>query len=172
VAVAVDHTVSVSAKGLLLLAVAACGGPQAYNFYALCTGERGTGVVDRTPLSYRGCAFHRIVSGMMVQGGDIVCGDGAGGESVYGGEFADESFELAHDAAGVLSSANTGQNTNQSQFFVTLAPYPSLDGENVAFGKVVEGMDVIHAIAEVPTDDEDAPVEGVSVTITDCGALP
>ena len=82
----------------------------------------------------------------MCQGGDIVCGNGLGGESVYGGEFADENFLLKHDSEGILSSANMGQNTNQSQFFITLAPYPSLDGENVAFGKVVEGMDVVKMV--------------------------
>ena len=107
----------------------------------------------------------------MCQGGDIVCGNGLGGESVYGGEFADENFELKHDSEGILSSANMGQNTNQSQFFITLAPYETLDGENVAFGKVVEGMDVVRSVGAVPTDDEDAPAHGVTVTVEDCGAV-
>lgn len=106
----------------------------------------------------------------MCQGGDIVCGNGLGGESVYGGEFADENFTLKHDSEGVLSSANMGQNTNQSQFFITLAPYPSLDGENVAFGKVIQGMDIVKLVATVPTDDEEAPVDGTVVTVIDCGA--
>ena len=107
----------------------------------------------------------------MCQGGDIVCGNGLGGESVYGGEFADENFLLKHDSEGILSSANMGQNTNQSQFFITLAPYPSLDGENVAFGKVVEGMDVVKMVGAVPTDEEDAPSDGTTVTVIECGAV-
>ena len=85
----------------------------------------------------------------MCQGGDIVCGNGLGGESVYGGEFADENFELQHDSEGILSSANMGQNTNQSQFFITLAPYESLDGENVAFGKIIN---VIHSFEQMPNN--------------------
>ena len=107
----------------------------------------------------------------MCQGGDIVSGNGLGGESVYGGEFADENFAIKHDAEGILSSANMGQNTNQSQFFITLAPYPSLDGENVAFGKVIEGMDIVKLVGAVPTDEEDAPADGTVVTIADCGAV-
>ena len=74
-----------------------------YNFYCLCTGERGLGEVTGVPLCYRGTSFHRVVAGMCVQGGDLQGADGYGGESIYGGEFDDENFDLKHDAGGVLS---------------------------------------------------------------------
>eukprot|EP00947_MAST-08B_sp_MAST-8B-sp1_P002791 g2791.t1 len=151
----------------------------AYNFYCLCTGERGRGEISGEVLRYRaadhpttpgGCGIHRIVPGMAIQGGDFTLNDGNGGESIYGGHYQDETFEMKHDAPYILSSANAGPHTNSSQFFVTLAAAPSLDGENVAFGKVVSGTDVIDEIGALPVDEEtEAPT--TKVTIVDCGAV-
>lgn len=82
----------------------------------------------------------------MVQGGDPT-GTGRGGESIYGGSFEDEICkELRHTGAGILSSANSGPNTNGSQFFITLAPTPWLDGKHTIFGRVSKG-NIVFAVS-------------------------
>lgn len=105
----------------------------------------------------------------MIQAGDFVSGDGSGGDSIYGKNFIDENFTRRHAHAGVLSMANHGRNTNSSQFFVTLKPCPHLDGKHVVFGQVVEGMDVIRAIAKVPTEMYEKP--RIPVHVFDCGEV-
>ena len=110
---------------------------------------------------YSGTVFHRLIPNFMVQGGDPT-GTGRGGDSIYGGPFADEiTRELKHTGAGVLSMANSGPNTNRSQFFITLAPTPHLDGKHAIFGRVHSGMDVLQRIATVRTDGADRPVDPI-----------
>ncbi|WP_435062562.1 peptidylprolyl isomerase [Halobaculum sp. EA56] len=109
---------------------------------------------------YEGVVFHRIISDFMIQGGDPT-GTGRGGP---GYEFDDEFHDdLNHDDAGVLSMANSGPDTNGSQFFITLAPQPHLDGRHAVFGEVVDGMDVVEEIGSVPTDRNDQPREDVKI---------
>ena len=108
---------------------------------------KGTKLKDGRTLSYSGSPFHRIIPGFMNQGGDITRGDGRGGESIYGGKFADEGFGISNKE-GYLSMANAGRDTNGSQFFLITRPggTPWLDGKHVVFGKVVSGMEVAKKI--------------------------
>ena len=139
----------------------------AENFRALCTGEKEVGKTG-FPLHYKGSKFHRVIPQFMCQGGDFTTGDGRGGESIYGGKFEDEGFVLKHDQPGLLSMANSGPNSNGSQFFITTVPTPHLDGKHVIFGKVTDGMDVIQAAEAVGSRSgkTSQPVE-----IVNCGML-
>ena len=108
----------------------------------------------------------------MVQGGDYQNFNGTGGESFDGGTFSDESFVIRHDREGVVSMANRGKHTNGSQFFITLAKTPHLDGKHVAFGHVTYGMDVIKDVAQVETEKNTGrPIMLERVIITDCGIV-
>lgn len=128
------------------------------NFVELAAGHREYG-------SYKGSKFHRIIDDFMIQGGDIVNGDGTGSTSIYKGDlFADESFELNHYGSGWVSMANRGPNTNGCQFFITLRSCPWLDGAHVVFGKVIEGMDVVRKMEDVPTSSTDEPLHEVRIT--------
>ena len=88
----------------------------------------------------------------MCQGGDFTAHDGTGGHSIYGMKFPDENFVLKHNQAGILSMANSGANSNGSQFFLTTVATPHLDNQHVVFGKVVEGLNVVKAIESFGTD--------------------
>lgn len=130
-----------------------------------------------TEPTYKGTEFHRVIPGFMAQGGDFECFNGTGGfcisEVARGGKkFADENFVLKHDFPGVLSMANAGKNTNGSQFFITFAAAPHLDGKHVVFGKVVKGFrEVILDMERVETDpSNDRPIAMQRISITDCGA--
>jgi len=99
----------------------------------------------------------------MFQAGDPT-GTGRGGSSIWGQPFEDEILpELRHTGAGILSMANSGKNTNGSQFFVTLAPTPWLDGKHTVFGRVKSGMGVVKRLGLVKTGAEDRPVEDVKI---------
>ncbi|KAG7389985.1 hypothetical protein PHYBOEH_007182 [Phytophthora boehmeriae] len=141
------------------------------NFRCLCTGERGLGRSTGKPLHYKKVPFHRVIKGFMLQGGDFSQRNGTGGESIYGGKFADESFKYRHRKAGLLSMANAGKNTNGSQFFITAVPTPHLDGKHVVFGEVVNGMDVVRKMESVETVANDKPAPMQAVVIEDCGEI-
>lgn len=99
----------------------------------------------------------------MIQTGDPT-GTGRGGQSAWGQSFEDEiNPSLKHTGAGILSMANSGPNTNGSQFFITLAPTPWLDGKHTIFGRVKGGMRVVQRLGLVKTDRDDRPVDNVSV---------
>ena len=130
------------------------------NFVGLATGQRvwrdpQTGAEQHRPL-YDGTIFHRVIPDFMIQGGDPL-GNGRGGP---GYQFEDEvGGPHRFDRPGYLAMANAGPNTNGSQFFITQVPTPWLDGKHTIFGEVVEGMDVVDAIAAVDRDPADRPVE-------------
>jgi peptidyl-prolyl cis-trans isomerase A (cyclophilin A) len=133
------------------------------NFVGLATGERewtnpATGnTVSGDPL-YDDVLFHRVIDEFIIQTGDPL-GTGRGGPGyTFDDEFHDD---LRHDSAGVLSMANSGPDTNGSQFFITLSPQPHLDGRHSVFGQVTDGMDVVNEIGAVETDENDRPVEPV-----------
>ena len=113
---------------------------------------------------YDGVIFHRVISGFMIQGGDPL-GMGYGGESAWGGKFNDEisaASELYKGkySAGTVAMANSGPNTNGSQFFIMHVDYP-LPPLYTKFGKVIEGQDIVNAIAEVQTGANDKPASPV-----------
>ncbi|KAI8825210.1 peptidyl-prolyl cis-trans isomerase D [Fimicolochytrium jonesii] len=139
----------------------------AENFRALCTGEVNS-KTRGVPLTFKGSAFHRVIKGFMIQGGDFTAGNGTGGESIYGEKFEDEKFEYVHDKPGLLSMANAGPNTNGSQFFVTTVPTPHLNGKHVVFGRVIKGMNIVRRIENLETIS-DKPTE--PVVIASCGEL-
>ncbi|KAK7467552.1 Peptidyl-prolyl cis-trans isomerase-like 1 [Stygiomarasmius scandens] len=112
---------------------------------------------------YNGVVFHRIISDFMIQGGDPT-GTGRGGTSIYGQKFEDEIHpELRFTGAGILAMANSGPNTNGSQFFITLAPTPYLDNKHTIFGRVSSGMRVVQRLGAVAVDNQDRPREDVKI---------
>jgi peptidyl-prolyl cis-trans isomerase A (cyclophilin A) len=130
------------------------------NFVGLATGEQeweDDGETVEEPL-YDDVAFHRVIEGFMIQGGDPdETGRGGPGYS-FDDEFHDD---LRHDSAGTLSMANSGPDTNGSQFFITLDAQPHLDDRHAVFGQVTDGMDVVREIGTVDTDRNDQPQEEV-----------
>lgn len=162
------------------------------NFRCICTGEKGISKGTKKPLHYKNVVFHRIVKGFVVQGGDVVRGDGSGAESIFGGKFKDEPAALKrkHDAVGVVGMANGGaKNGSACQFYITLAPgLNRLDGKHVVVGRVllddddgggggsiegggggggVKGIDLLKRINDEAASESGEP--RVRVAIGDCG---
>eukprot|EP01025_Chloroclados_australasicus_P049996 TRINITY_DN5710_c0_g1_i4.p1 TRINITY_DN5710_c0_g1~~TRINITY_DN5710_c0_g1_i4.p1 ORF type:complete len:167 (+),score=14.00 TRINITY_DN5710_c0_g1_i4:316-816(+) len=134
------------------------------NFLALCASDY-----------YVDTLFHRNIKGFMVQGGDP-SGTGKGGRSIFdtpNGKFEDEIVPgLSHEKRGVLSCANSGPNTNGSQFFITYAPHPHLDGSYTVFGHVIDGWDALDKMEKVPVDAADKPTVKISLKSTTIHANP
>lgn len=144
------------------------------NFRALCTGERGVSAVSGKPLHYKGCNFHKITPGKAIQGGDIVKGNGSGGDSIYNQDgdacFDNENFKLKHDRPGLLSMAHKGSEAgkNCSQFFITTQALPRLDGKHVVFGRIIDGLGKISKLESIGSAHGKPMFECL---ITDCGEL-
>ncbi|HWR13798.1 MAG TPA: peptidylprolyl isomerase [Terriglobales bacterium] len=136
------------------------------NFVDLAEGKRewthpATKKKSSDPL-YNGTIFHRVIPQFMIQGGDPM-GTGFGGP---GYQFEDETKGSPHkfDKAGKLAMANSGPNTNGSQFFITVAPTPWLTGNHTIFGEVIEGQDVADKISNAPRNRQDRPNSDVTIT--------
>ncbi len=132
------------------------------NFVELAKGEKEW--VDPKTLQkvkkplYDGTIFHRVIPNFMIQAGDPK-GNGTGGP---GYRFEDEfNASLKFDRPGLLAMANAGPNTNGSQFFITEVPTPHLNNRHTIFGEVTKGLDIAKAIARVPRDARDKPMENV-----------
>lgn len=128
-------------------------------------------------MGYKDTKFHRVIKGFMLQGGDIVHANtsslmGTGTTSIYNNKaFPDEHPFLPHTKAGLLSMANSGPNTNGSQFFITCAPAPHLDGKHVVFGQIAdqESMQVVRKIEAVRISNGDKPA--MEVKVSECGEM-
>jgi len=105
----------------------------------------------------------------MIQGGDFTHHNGVGGESIYGGKFDDETFEILHNKRYLLSMANAGPNSNGSQFFINTIKTSWLDGHNVAFGTVLQGMSVVDELEHLGTN---SGTTRKKVVVADSGVIP
>lgn len=133
------------------------------NFRCLATGEKGP------KLHYQGNNFHRIIPNFMMQGGDITMQNGMGGQSIYGAKFADEKLWLPHTHPGLLSMANSGPDTNSSQFFITFNKCEWLNQKHTVFGRVIQGFEICQKAKLVKTGAQDKPL--VPIKIASCGEL-
>ena len=123
--------------------------------------ENFTGLVEKG--YYQGVIFHRVIPNFMIQGGDPT-GTGRGGQSIWGKPFEDEvNTGLVFDSPGILAMANAGPNTNGSQFFITVASTPWLNGHHTIFGKIISGMDVVNSISQVQRNAQDRPLKDVVI---------
>lgn len=138
----------------------------AENFRSFCTGEHKP---NNVPMGFKNSTFHRVIKDFMIQGGDFVRSDGTGVMSIYGGAFQDENFTLKHDAAGLLSMANSGKDTNGCQFFITCAKCNFLDNKHVVFGRVLDGMLIVRKIENVPIGSNNKP--RLPITISQSGQM-
>lgn len=131
------------------------------NFRQLITGEPGFG--------YKNTIFHYAHPVYYIQGGDVTKAKGRGGHSIYGVTFPDENFNVKH-FTGAVAMANRGKDTNNSQFYITADKTPWLDNQNVVFGKVLSGMDIVNLIQGVETNPKTGRL-AEEVKVADCGIL-
>eukprot|EP00996_Jenningsia_fusiforme_P002470 NODE_3299_length_1004_cov_29.587435_g3033_i0.p1 GENE.NODE_3299_length_1004_cov_29.587435_g3033_i0~~NODE_3299_length_1004_cov_29.587435_g3033_i0.p1 ORF type:complete len:204 (+),score=24.95 NODE_3299_length_1004_cov_29.587435_g3033_i0:202-813(+) len=144
------------------------------NFRVLCTGptnEKGAKGKPLTTAVYRGSRIHRVTD-FMIQGGDLSSKqDGKGQESIYGSAFEDENFDIPFEKPGVLAMANSGPNTNGSQYIITTKPAPWLKGRCVAFGTMLSGDSVLQHLASLLPGCDSAGHPAQKITIVDSGLV-
>ncbi|KAI8086405.1 cyclophilin [Halteromyces radiatus] len=145
------------------------------NFVALCQGGK-IGKSSKKALHYKSTHLFRLVPNFMIQGGDVTRDDGSGGDSIYSGKFNDEKTGLLKFIKkGQLAMANSGKNTNTSQFFITLKDrednpkvFDKINGKYVIFGQVIDGLSVLDEINNIPVENETPKID---IVIVDCGLL-
>ncbi|CAK9077882.1 unnamed protein product [Durusdinium trenchii] len=140
----------------------------AENFRQLCTGEREGVTARGKKFHYKGSILHRMIPGLMIQGGDFENANGTGGESIYGRRFPDENFRESVARRGLLCMANDGPNTNGSNFFISFEAAEHLERKHVVFGELFSGMDLLAELEKLETNEERRPL--VDCVIVDCGA--
>lgn len=164
-----DIDIENSEKGRIIIGLFGNIAPKTVeNFRSLCVCDKEFGKYSNKTLCYRGSKFHRILPNFIIQGGDITHNDGRGGESIYGGRFDDETFEIKHNKLHLVSMANNGPNSNGSQFFINTVKTSWLDKRNVAFGIVLEGNDLVTSI-EIQGTNSGTP--RCNVVIVDSGEI-
>jgi len=139
------------------------------NFRKLCAGDHEGTSAGGKPFHYKGSILHRMIPGLMIQGGDFEHADGTGGESIYGRRFPDENFRDKVTRRGLLAMANDGPNTNGSNFFVSFDAAEHLDRKHVVFGEIFGGVDLLDDLEKLPTDEECRPL--TDCVIVDCGCF-
>jgi peptidylprolyl isomerase len=168
-----DISIAGENKGRIIFGLFGDVAPKAVeNFVALCRCDRGKARITQKELCYRNTPIHRVIPNFLMQGGDYTHGDGTGGESIFGEPFEDESFRVKHNRRYLLSMANDGKgkpNTNRSQWFINTVKTQWLDGTNLVFGMVLEGLAVMSAIERVGTH---GGTTLATVMIEDSGMLP
>lgn len=142
----------------------------AENFRQLCSGEHEGLTARGKPFHYKGSLLHRMIPGLMIQGGDFENANGTGGESIYSRRFEDENFREKIARRGLLCMANDGPNTNGSNFFVSFDAQDHLDRKHVVFGEVFSGMDLLADLEKLETNEECRPL--VDCVVVNCGADP
>jgi len=136
------------------------------NFRAICSGDH------KSELNYKGTIFSKVVKESVAQGGKMsydLFDDLIPQKCIYGEKFEDEKIWFPHSHKGVLTTANTGPDSNDSQFFICLASAHNLNETNTVFGRVISGFDFVERIEDNPTGEGNVPVK--DVTITNCGEL-
>lgn len=144
------------------------------NFRQFCTGEY-LNTSNSQPMGYLNSTFHRVIKDFMIQGGDFLNHDGTGKTSIYNGaSFRDENFIHQHDKPGMLSSANSGKDTNGCQFFITCQKCDWLDGKHVVFGQVLDDGDSMLTVRKceaVPVMSGGKGNPRIPLRIVQCGEL-
>jgi cyclophilin family peptidyl-prolyl cis-trans isomerase len=130
------------------------------NFRCLCTGEKGDN------LNYKGKIFDKLIKNFIIQGGKI---DKENNISIYGKNFENENYYYSHSREGLLSMANKSYDSNGSEFFITLKDSIWLDGKNVVFGQIIEGINIIKEFNNIEIDNNDTPK--IPIIIDDCGEI-
>ena len=139
----------------------------AENFRCLCTGEK---TIQDQNLHYKGSPFHRLIPKFMLQGGDFEKGNGTAGRSIYETrKFKDEKTWIPHVCGGLLSMANSGKDSNGSQFFITFSKADWLNGKHTVFGRVISGYDHVYKTQLIKTGANDKPLTPIKVV--DCGEI-
>ena len=114
--------------------------------------------------TYINSIFHRIIDDFMIQGGDILNNDGTGSICIYGETFIDEDFKFSHDRPGLISMANSGEDMNGSQFFITLGKCTHLDNKHVVFGHIVKGLYNIFKLGKISVDANNKPIQDAFIS--------